>query len=229
MKNYGTQEAGDNATPQETENTMWPVIEIGGVSSSITPPKAHQTQDVHGDMHGRSQDPPPPAACVICGKQFPNKKSLGGHMNMHPERPWRGLYAPQTGQSSASSARTGRTTALASLQFDPQETHENSTIGPVIEIGGGSSSVTPLWDQQTQDVHGGHGGSQDPPAACVVCGKQFPNKKSLGGHMSTHPERPWRGLYAPESGQSSVSLARDGGTTALASMQIDLNQPAPEE
>ncbi|GMY32729.1 hypothetical protein FCV25MIE_28018 [Fagus crenata] len=48
MKNYGTQEAGDNATPQETENTMWPVIEIGGVSSSVTPPKAHQTQDVHG-------------------------------------------------------------------------------------------------------------------------------------------------------------------------------------
>jgi hypothetical protein len=229
MKNYGTQEAGDNATPKETENTMWPVIEIGGVSSSVTPLKAHQTQDVHGDMHGRSQDPPPPAACVVCGKQFPNKKSLGGHMNMHPERPWRGLYAPQTGQSSASSARTGRTTALASLQIDPQETHENSTIGPVIEIGGGSSSVTPPWDQQTQDVHGGHAGSQDPLAACVLCGKQFPNKKSLGGHMSMHPERPWRGLYAPESGQSSVSSARDGGITALASMQIDLNQPAPEE
>ena len=229
MKNYGTQVAGDNATPKETENTMWPVIEIGGVSSSITPLKAHQTQDVHGDMHGRSQDPPPPAACVVCGKQFPNKKSLGGHMNMHPERPWRGLYAPQTGQSSASAARTGRTTALASLQIDPQETHENCTIRPVIEIGGGSSSVTPPWDQQTQDVHGGHAGSQDLLAACVLCGKQFPNKKSLGGHMSMHPERPWRGLYAPESGQSSVSSARDGGITALASMQIDLNQPAPEE
>ena len=109
----------------------------------------------------------------------------------------------------------------------PKETE--NTMWPVIEIGGGSSSVTPPWDQQTQDVHGGHAGSQDLLAACVLCGKQFPNKKSLGGHMSMHPERPWRGLYAPESGQSSVSSARDGGTTALASMQIDLNQPAPEE
>ncbi|GMY32726.1 putative transcription factor C2H2 family [Fagus crenata] len=200
MKNHGTQEASYNATPQETENTMWPVIEIGGGFSSVTPPKTHQTQDVHGHMHGKSQDSPPPAACVVCGKQFPNKKSLGGHMNMHPERPWRGPVCST-----------------------------NCTMWPVIEIGGGSSSVTPHRDQQTQDVHGGHGGSQDPPAACVVCGKQFPNKKSIGGHMSMHPERPWRGLYPPETRQSSVSSARDGGTTALASMQIDLNQPAPEE
>jgi hypothetical protein len=113
MKNHGTEKADDNATPKETENTMWPVIEIGGGSSSVTPSKAQQThQDVHGD-HGRSQDPQ--AAFVVCGKHFPNKKSLGGHMNMHPERPWSGLYAPQTDQSSASSARNGRTTALASL------------------------------------------------------------------------------------------------------------------
>jgi hypothetical protein len=171
---------------------MWPVIEIRGGSSSVTP-KDQQTQDVHG-VHSGSQDPP--AACVVCGKQFPNKKSLGGHMSMHPERPWRGLYAPQTGQSYASLARTGRTTSLACLQIDRQET-KNSTIGHVIEIGGGSSSITSPRDQQTQDVHGG---SQDPPAA-----------------------------YAPETGQSSVSSTRDGGTTALASMQIDLNQPALEE
>ena len=39
--------------------------------------------------------------CVVCGNRFNSKKALGGHMNQHPERPWRGLYPPPTGESSA--------------------------------------------------------------------------------------------------------------------------------
>ena len=39
--------------------------------------------------------------CVVCGKRFVSKNALGGHMNQHPKRPWRGLYPPPTGESSA--------------------------------------------------------------------------------------------------------------------------------
>ena len=39
--------------------------------------------------------------CIVCGKHFSKKKSLGGHMKKHPERPWRGTYPPPTGESSA--------------------------------------------------------------------------------------------------------------------------------
>ena len=38
--------------------------------------------------------------CIVCGKHFCKKKSLGGHMNRHPDRPWRGIYPPPTGESS---------------------------------------------------------------------------------------------------------------------------------
>ena len=49
-----------------------------------------------------------PEACVVCGKRFVSKKALGGHMNQHPERSWRGLLPP-TGEPAA--ARNGNTTA----------------------------------------------------------------------------------------------------------------------
>ena len=39
--------------------------------------------------------------CIVCGKHFYKKKSLGGHLKRHPERPWRGLYPPPTGESYA--------------------------------------------------------------------------------------------------------------------------------
>ncbi|XP_030931199.1 zinc finger protein ZAT11-like [Quercus lobata] len=35
--------------------------------------------------------------CVVCGKRFVSKNALGGHMNQHPKRPWRGLYPPPAG------------------------------------------------------------------------------------------------------------------------------------
>ena len=69
----------------------------------------------------------------------------------------------------------------------------------------------------------------------MVCGKRFVSKKALGGHMNQHPERPWRGLYPPPTGEPAA--ARNGNTTAPlvidlnqpAPLVIDLNQPAPEE
>ena len=86
------------------------------------------------------------------------------------------------------------------------------------------------------------------PEAFVVCGKRFVSKKALGGHMNQHPERPWRGLYPPSTGEPTATrngnttapllidlnqptgepaAARNGNTTAP--LLIDLNQPAPEE
>uniref|UniRef100_A0A2N9IIL4 C2H2-type domain-containing protein n=1 Tax=Fagus sylvatica TaxID=28930 RepID=A0A2N9IIL4_FAGSY len=56
---------------------------------------------------------------------------------------------------------------------------------------------------------GDHGRPQlETPVACVICGKEFRNKVSLGGHMRMHPGRGWRGINFD--------------------LQIDLKQPAPE-
>ncbi|KAI3921734.1 hypothetical protein MKX01_005423 [Papaver californicum] len=40
---------------------------------------------------------------------------------------------------------------------------------------------------------------------CRVCGKTFPSRKSLFGHMRCHPEREWRGIEPP----ASAMIARD--------------------
>ncbi len=43
----------------------------------------------------------------------------------------------------------------------------------------------------------------DPPSCdpnCVVCGKQFGSWKAVFGHMRSHPERQWRGVFPPPAG-----------------------------
>ena len=87
---------------------------------------------------------------------------------------------------------------------------------------------------------GDHGGPQlEPPVACVLCGKQFRNEVSLGGHMKMHPGRGWRGLYppplqidlnqpAPEALAPQQFHLNQHAPEALAPLQIDLNQPALE-
>ncbi|KAI3939522.1 hypothetical protein MKW92_030971 [Papaver armeniacum] len=53
---------------------------------------------------------------------------------------------------------------------------------------------------------------------CRVCGKTFPSRKSLFGHMRCHPEREWRGIEPPtaamiaknkNSSNSSLSISSD--------------------
>ncbi|GMY30728.1 zinc finger protein azf2 [Fagus crenata] len=57
---------------------------------------------------------------------------------------------------------------------------------------------------------------------CYVCGKNFLSKKSLFGHMRSHPGRPWRGVLPPTTDQkinnncsSSSTLSDDEKLHAL--------------
>lgn len=72
---------------------------------------------------------------------------------------------------------------------------------------------------------------------CSVCGKGFGSWKSLFGHMRAHPERRWRGVFAPSTMQQPAQ--GEGGPHVVGDHQvvasvgqladIDLNQPQEEE
>ena len=133
---------GDDATVQETVNTVRPIIEIGGGSSSVTPFRSQETEghtvaggsnnlSAQGVYGGHAQahialDPPKYyCKCIVCGKTFPSDKALGGHMKVHPERPWRGLIPPPTGDQS--SAALSATRGLGINLIEPQENALAST------------------------------------------------------------------------------------------------------
>ncbi|KAG8371047.1 hypothetical protein BUALT_Bualt13G0046300 [Buddleja alternifolia] len=57
---------------------------------------------------------------------------------------------------------------------------------------------------------------------CRICGKDFPSRKSLFGHMRCHPERDWRGMDPPSSPGLKINSPE-------ASMGPEIDNVGPEE
>ncbi|MQL79852.1 hypothetical protein Taro_012284 [Colocasia esculenta] len=76
--------------------------------------------------------------------------------------------------------------AEAEEEDEEEEEEEEEHEGPKPE---GETQRTAKEDGSTR--------GNDPITTCSLCGKSFPSRKSLYGHMRCHPEREWRGIKPP--------------------------------
>ncbi|KAK9941082.1 hypothetical protein M0R45_017710 [Rubus argutus] len=89
--------------------------------------------------------------CVECGKIFPSKKSLYGHMRSHPDRPYRGIEPPQSAKNSSTSTLSdalpqNNHKAAEDQQIDSAATARiwfGANPKPVPDL----SKIVPSWSQ----------------------------------------------------------------------------------
>ncbi|CBI39857.3 unnamed protein product, partial [Vitis vinifera] len=80
--------------------------------------------------------------CSLCGKNFPSRKSLFGHMRCHPEREWRGIQPPPTAKNSSSSTLSELLPRIMDDQFDSATTVTKCVTDLQQSLSGSGWSVT---------------------------------------------------------------------------------------
>ncbi|PIN06126.1 hypothetical protein CDL12_21320 [Handroanthus impetiginosus] len=128
--------------------------------------------------------------CVICGREFPSRKALFGHMRSHPERQWRGMDPPPA--ELESSDDDGSSSTECRRRRWRQSRRRCRKKRTIIK----DYSFVKLNFNGKR----GHNSLGSPAGKyCVICGREFPSRKALFGHMRSHPERQWRGMDPPPS------------------------------
>ncbi|RAL45926.1 hypothetical protein DM860_006080 [Cuscuta australis] len=137
---------------------------------------------------GQRPSTPPSAAaekkehvCADCGKVFSSGKALGGHM-------------------SSAHVQAGRDYSYKKKKKTP------------LRRGGGGGSAAAFSDEDEEAAEDEEDLALreyyrgiDGKIRCNLCGKRFPSRKSLFGHMRCHPERGYRGMEPP------IDEAEDSG------------------
>ncbi|CAA2973219.1 zinc finger ZAT10-like [Olea europaea subsp. europaea] len=113
--------------------------------------------------------------CDMYGKSFPSWQALGGHRTSHRSR------SPPTTLPPPPKTPSSRMYLISNQEFNPPAAAAITTTPTTIQAieykkGIEPSSTTPLGQKQSHK--------------CDMCGKSFPSCQALGGHKTSHRNRP---------------------------------------
>ncbi|XP_028758888.1 uncharacterized protein LOC114717846 [Neltuma alba] len=117
--------------------------------------------------------------CDFCGREFSSGKALGGHRRYHIQAQKK-MEAQNQAQEREKVNRHQYPSTNYTLRIKPNNISEDCVGDDNLII---KSNIGNLNSSRS--------------FRCCVCDKNFPSKKSLFGHMRSHPEREWRGMNPP--------------------------------
>ncbi|XP_028778721.1 zinc finger protein ZAT4-like [Neltuma alba] len=117
--------------------------------------------------------------CDFCGREFSSGKALGGHRRYHIQAQKK-MEAQSQAQEREKVNRHQYPSNNYTLRIKPNNISEDCVGDDNLII---KSNIGNLNSSRS--------------FRCCVCDKNFPSKKSLFGHMRSHPEREWRGMNPP--------------------------------
>ncbi|XP_054797620.1 uncharacterized protein LOC129302761 [Prosopis cineraria] len=121
--------------------------------------------------------------CDFCGRQFSSGKALGGHRRYHIQAQKKMEAQQQREKVNHSSDQCPSSNNYYTLRTKPSNNNMSE------DFAGG--------DDNRIKSNIGNLNNSSTSFRCCVCEKDFPSKKSLFGHMRSHPEREWRGMNPP--------------------------------
>lgn len=168
------------------------------------------------DSSDKTQSPPEKQLA----EDSSSPKKQGGEKSSADHQKPAAAPESQTGSGSGSASRVGGAGGIS--------------IGGGGEQGGGSGS-TAVATAGRGPGGGGRGkrkaeiiGPVGVEMVCSVCKRDFGSWKALSGHMRSHPERQWRGIFPPPV-EPRFAAAQAPVREERVALDVDLNQPQREE